>query len=69
MNVDAASRVQYRESAYDPINPIYVVVNVLEEGDRLMEVFVDRDFAYEYAVREAQYNEVDEYAIIRKELN
>jgi hypothetical protein len=69
MVIDAASRVEFRQSAYDPINPIYVVVNVLEEGDHVMEVFVDRDFAYDYALTEAELNELDQYAIIRKELN
>ena len=64
-----SERVTIRKNTYVPINPVYVVVNALEEGDTVLQVFSRLIEAYEYAVREAQYNEVDEYAILTRELN
>lgn len=64
-----SERVKIRKNAYVPINPVYVVVNQCEEGDTVLQCFSRMIDAYEFALQEAQYNEVDEYAILTKELN
>ena len=64
-----SDRVKFRKNEYVPINPVYVVVNSLEEGDYVLQVFSKAIEAYEYAIAEAELNELDEYAIITKELN
>jgi hypothetical protein len=64
-----SDRVRFKEAGFVAKNPVYVVVNTLEEGDCVMQVFTKAIDAYEFALQEAQYNEVDEYAIITKELH
>jgi hypothetical protein len=47
---------------------VYLVFNRVEEGDYFIKAFEKKFDALEYATMEAEINELDEYAVLEKEL-
>jgi hypothetical protein len=69
MNMELVERIGFEELVDEAQFPVvYVVVNRLEEGDRVLRVFADSQDALDYAFFEADINELDEYVIIEQEL-
>jgi hypothetical protein len=64
-----AERVEFEELDEEAQFPVvYAVVNRLEEGDHLLQIFNDSQLAFDYACMEAELNELDLYVIIEREL-
>jgi hypothetical protein len=65
-----AERVFFKEDreAEEETTKVFAVVNMVEEVEYLLRVFKLESDAIEYAMMEAELNELDEYVVVEKEL-
>lgn len=65
-----AERVFFKEDreAEEETTKVFAVVNMVEEVEYLLRVFKFESDAIEYAMMEAELNELDEYVVVEKEL-
>jgi len=68
--MNAEDRVTVKmHKKYEPNNPVFVVTCVNEdEPDTVLAVFSEYTEAYDYAIAEAEMNDLDIYRVIEREL-
>lgn len=65
-----AGRVSFKEDreAEEETTKVFAVVNMVEGVEYLLRIFKLESDAIEYAMMEADLNELDEYVVVEKEL-